>query len=211
MPEDEAGALGGDMVGFNFKVSIADSGLRTQTYWSKAGTWGPVVRHHLGRVSLSPRRLQASAPVVAGRAWQRRALAVPPWKGLSRLQHPRPGRRHWAGASSMDRGPARVPPATQGHPPPRSVQGAAPGGRPLAVSMWTMSSSGRSWARRVLIDRTTILGSVPPTCHPLWCQRVEFQWFAQGSGTVVFYMNSVGVREFVVFVRAGYDLVIASL
>ncbi|CAL5021271.1 unnamed protein product [Urochloa decumbens] len=68
--------------------------------------------------------------------------------------------------------------------------------RPLAVCMWTRtiasSSSGRSWARRVVIDRTAILASVQPACNPLACQRVELLLFAEGSGTVVFHLNAAG-------------------
>ncbi|KAF8693506.1 hypothetical protein HU200_038904 [Digitaria exilis] len=207
--EDEPGALGGGG-DINFKVFIADRDLRTQTYSSKAGAWGPVVRGNTTaaclRVPGDYELVQPWSPVVLGNVahwlyhhgWDPGVYSIlalgiigigkgqAAWIDVSRECHRRRRDTH----REVCRELLLVSTSDDGELALLVWE------RPLKVSMWTMSSSSssqRSWTRRVLIDRTAILGSVQPTCHPLWCQRVEFQWFAQGSGTVVFYMNSVGV------------------
>ncbi|RLN07312.1 uncharacterized protein C2845_PM11G09020 [Panicum miliaceum] len=190
MPEDSEGGGAGKA----FKVLIADSDLRTQTYSSRAGAWGPVT-HTAERVPGHYEQVQPSQVVLGGvahwlyhqggtRLYSALALDVgtgqAAWIEVPRDCHLR--RRELLLASSADGELALL--VWEG---------------PLAVCMWTVPpsagadpGSGRSWARRVVIDRAAILRSVRPIFSPLACQRIDFQWFAEGSGTVVFHLNSAG-------------------
>ncbi|CAN6278975.1 unnamed protein product [Urochloa humidicola] len=200
MPEDDD-----EGVPAFFKVLVADRDLRTQTYSSRAGAWGPVVTGTTAaRVPGHYRQVQPSQVLLGGVAhWLYR-------KGLT-------GRLYSVLALDIGTGRAawiEVPQdchrrrreAITGEAPRELLLASSAGGelallvweRPLAASMWTMvpsssaGSSGRSWARRVVIDRTAILRSVQPVCNPLACQRVEFLWFAEESATVVFHLNKAG-------------------
>jgi len=198
MPEDGEG--GG---GVPFKVLIANSNLRTQTYSSKAGAWGPVT-HTAEHVPGDYQLVQPSQVVLGG---------VAHW-----LYHQ--GGAHLFSVLALDVGTGQaawieVPRDCHRRRRVTVVEeckelllaSSADGElallvweRPLAVCMWTVSpssagadpGSGRSWARRVVIDWEAILRSVRPMSSPLACQWIAFEWFAEGSGTVVFNMHLVG-------------------
>ncbi|CAL4968587.1 unnamed protein product [Urochloa decumbens] len=67
----------------------------------------------------------------------------------------------------------------------------------LGIAMWTLSDAdgggSASWARRLVVDRTRILGSVKLHCHPLGCVDTELEWFGEASGTVLFQVNGAGI------------------
>ncbi|KAF8693587.1 hypothetical protein HU200_038990 [Digitaria exilis] len=63
----------------------------------------------------------------------------------------------------------------------------------LGIAMWTLSKDSTSWARRLVVDRQRILGSVKLHCHPLECAVIQLEWFGQASGTVAFQMHGVGI------------------
>ena len=196
MPEDGEG--GG---GVPFKVLIANSNLRTQTYSSKAGAWGPVT-HTAEHVPGDYQLVQPSQVVLGG---------VAHW-----LYHQ--GGAHLFSVLALDVGTGQaawieVPRDCHRRRRVTVVEeckelllaSSADGElallvweRPLAVCMWTVSppsaaaGAGRSWARRVVIGWAAILGSVRPASSPLACQWIEFLWFAEGSGTVVFNMHPAG-------------------
>ncbi|KAG2659336.1 hypothetical protein PVAP13_1KG346700 [Panicum virgatum] len=190
--------------GVPFEVLIADSGLRTQTYSSRSGAWGPVTR----TAERVPRHydyeLVQPSPVVLG--------GVAHW-----LYHQ--GGAHLFSVLALDVGTGQaawieVPRDCHRRRRVTVVElrrelllaSSSAGGelallvweRPLAVCMWTVSppsaaaGAGRSWARRVVIGWAAILGSVRPASSPLACQWIEFLWFAEGSGTVVFNMHPAG-------------------
>ncbi|CAL4968624.1 unnamed protein product [Urochloa decumbens] len=201
MPEDDNEGGGGGVPAF--KVLVADRGLRTQTYSSRAGAWGPVVTGTTAaHVPWNYEQVQPSQVMLGGVAhWLYR-------QGLT-------GRLYSVLALDIGAGQAawiEVPEdchrrrreAITGEAPRELLLASSAGGelallvweRPLAVCMWTRtmasSSAASSWVRRVVIDRTAILRSVQPACNPLACQRVELLWFAEGSGTVVFHLNAAG-------------------
>ncbi|CAL5057518.1 unnamed protein product [Urochloa decumbens] len=206
MPESDDKGGGGVPA---FKVLVADRGLLTQTYSSRAVACRPskcssrITGTTAAHVPWNYEQVQPSQVMLGGVAhWLYR-------QGLT-------GRLYSVLALDIGTGQAawiEVPEdchrrrreAITGEAPRELLLASSSAGgelallvweRPLAVCMWTRtmasSSSGRSWARRVVIDRTAILALVQPACNPLACQRVELLLFAEGSGTVVFHLNAAG-------------------
>ncbi|CAL4968588.1 unnamed protein product [Urochloa decumbens] len=65
-----------------------------------------------------------------------------------------------------------------------------------AIVVWMVREDGAGagwWERSVLVGTDTILRSVEALLPPIACQSVEFEWFGQRSGNLVFQMHGVGL------------------
>ncbi|CAL4887069.1 unnamed protein product [Urochloa decumbens] len=70
----------------------------------------------------------------------------------------------------------------------------------LGIAMWTLSDDGgggtASWARRLVVDRTGLLGSAKLLYDPLGCVGpvgTQLDWFGEASGTVLFQVSGAGI------------------
>ncbi|KAF8653021.1 hypothetical protein HU200_062456 [Digitaria exilis] len=63
----------------------------------------------------------------------------------------------------------------------------------LGTAMWTLSKDSTSWARRLVVNRQRILGSVKLRWDPIACVGTELDWFGEASGTVAFQVNGAGM------------------
>lgn len=197
MPKD--GDDGNDLA---IKLLVADNGLRTQTYSSKVGAWGEITRTP-ACIPASYQQVRPYQVLLDGVAhWLYRERTTPTYTVLALdvgtgqaawIVVPQECHRRRITSTADKPGELLLVSTSDGK------LGLLVWERPIAVTMWaaaadTGSEPGRSWTRRVVIQWATILRSVKPLSRdPLACQHISFEWFAEGSGTVVFQMSEVGI------------------
>jgi hypothetical protein len=64
----------------------------------------------------------------------------------------------------------------------------------VVISLWTLSEDSKSWgARRVVVNRISMLRSVELHLNLLACVQFDLEWFGEASGAVVLRVEGAGI------------------